>query len=177
MLLVFSFFRPLFVPSLVSCFLFVSLSLPSLSMAFLSHICLSAHAAQCMAWIQKESDLKSSSVDIQLTWPSRLADAQSSPSRLVFFFFFFLSSFSSFSSSRIGKRRRRKAIKCPFENVSLISQVSRARSFYWKDSQLGRKGNKKSSSYKQGAGALLHDCKTITATEPNKPTFSQSICK
>lgn len=64
----------------------------SLSMAFLSPD-LSVSSAQCMAWIQKESDLKSSSVDIQLTRPfasgRRAIVALAAFAYFIFVFFFF----------------------------------------------------------------------------------------
>jgi hypothetical protein len=51
-----------------------------------------------------------------------------------------LTSFSSSSSSsRIGKRRRRKAIKCPFENVSLLSSFSSSLLLLKRQASSGRK--------------------------------------
>lgn len=81
---------------------------------FFPQICLSA---QLSAWRGFKRKVIWNHRPSTSSWlgRSRLADAQSSPSRPL------LTSFSSSSSSRIGKRRRRKAIKCPFENVSLLS--------------------------------------------------------
>lgn len=88
----FFFYRPLFVPSLVGCIWFWFFWGVSLSMAFLSPD-LSVSSAQCMAWIQKESDLKSSSVDIQLTRPfasgRRAIVALAAFAYFIFVFFFF----------------------------------------------------------------------------------------
>lgn len=84
---------------------------------FFPQICLSA---QLSAWRGFKRKVIWNHRPSTSSWlgRSRLADAQSSPSRPLLTSF---SSSSSSSSSRIGKRRRRKAIKCPFENVSLLS--------------------------------------------------------